>query len=51
MATKWCVEQILAAGCGFINCVPVFIARELYWQKRFEDKKLPIIGDDIKSQV
>jgi len=51
MATKWYVEQILEAGCAFINCVPVFIARELYWQKRFEAKNLPIIGDDIKSQV
>jgi myo-inositol-1-phosphate synthase len=51
MATKWFVEQILEAGCGFVNCIPVFIAREDYWQKRFEDKKLPIIGDDIKSQV
>jgi myo-inositol-1-phosphate synthase len=51
MATKWYVEQILEAGCGFVNCIPVFIAREDYWQKRFEDKNLPIIGDDIKSQV
>ena len=51
MATKWYVEQVLSAGCGLINCIPVFIAREAYWQKRFEDKGLPIIGDDIKSQV
>ncbi|MSQ37163.1 MAG: inositol-3-phosphate synthase [Chloroflexi bacterium] len=50
-ATKWYVEQILEAGCAFINCVPVFIGREPYWQKRFAAKKLPIIGDDIKSQV
>ncbi len=50
-ATKWYVEQILDAGCGFVNCIPVFIAREQYWQKRFEEKGLPIIGDDIKSQV
>jgi len=50
-ATKWYVEQVLEAGCGFINCIPVFIAREKYWQGRFEDKGLPIIGDDIKSQV
>jgi myo-inositol-1-phosphate synthase len=50
-ATKWYVEQALAAGVGFVNCIPVFIAREPYWQKRFEDKNLPIIGDDIKSQV
>jgi len=51
MATKWYVEQVLEAGCGFINCIPVFIAREEYWQKRFQDRGLPIIGDDIKSQV
>jgi myo-inositol-1-phosphate synthase len=50
-ATKWYVEQILDAGCAFINCVPVFIGREPYWQKRFAAKRLPIIGDDIKSQV
>src|SRR3990172_7698103 len=50
-ATKWYVEQILQAGCAFINCIPVFIAREEYWRRRFEEKKLPIIGDDIKSQV
>ena len=51
MATKWYVEQILAAGCGMVNCIPVFIAREAYWQKRFKDHGLPIIGDDIKSQL
>ncbi len=50
-ATKWYIEQILDAGCGFINCIPVFIAKEKYWQKRFTDRGLPIIGDDIKSQV
>ena len=50
-ATKWYVEQALNAGVAFVNCIPVFIAREPYWQKRFEEKKLPIIGDDIKSQV
>ena len=50
-ATKWYVEQVLAAGCAFINCIPVFIAREDYWQQRFKDHNLPIIGDDIKSQV
>jgi len=50
-ATKWYVEQILEAGCGFINCIPVFIAREKYWQDRFKSKGLPVIGDDIKSQV
>jgi myo-inositol-1-phosphate synthase len=50
-ATKWYVEQALTAGVGMVNCIPVFIAREPYWQKRFADKNLPIIGDDIKSQV
>ena len=50
-ATKWYVEQILQAGCAFINCIPVFIAREDYWQKQFSDRGLPIIGDDVKSQV
>jgi myo-inositol-1-phosphate synthase len=50
-ATKWYVEQVLEAGCGFVNCLPVFIAREDYWQKRFKKAGLPIIGDDIKSQV
>lgn len=50
-ATKWYVEQVLEAGCGFVNCIPVFIAREPYWSDRFEAKGLPIIGDDIKSQV
>jgi len=50
-ATKWYVEQILDAGCAMVNCIPVFIAREKYWQQRFESKGLPIIGDDIKSQV
>jgi myo-inositol-1-phosphate synthase len=50
-ATKWYVEQALAAGVGFVNCLPVFIAREDYWDKRFAEAGLPIIGDDIKSQV
>ncbi|MEA2252825.1 MAG: myo-inositol-phosphate synthase [Solirubrobacteraceae bacterium] len=50
-ATKWYVEQILEAGCGFVNCIPVFIAREDYWDKRFKKAGVPIIGDDIKSQV
>jgi len=52
-ATKWYVEQVLAAGCGFINCIPVFIARDQYgyWPRRFREAGLPIIGDDIKSQV
>jgi myo-inositol-1-phosphate synthase len=50
-ATKWYVEQILEAGCGFVNCIPVFIAREDYWNGRFEKAGLPVVGDDIKSQV
>jgi myo-inositol-1-phosphate synthase len=50
-ATKWYTEQVLEAGCAMVNCMPVFIAREPYWQRRFEDKGVPIIGDDIKSQV
>jgi myo-inositol-1-phosphate synthase len=50
-ATKWYVEQILRAGVGFVNCIPVFIAREQYWQDRFKEANLPMIGDDIKSQV
>ncbi len=51
-ATRWYVEQVLQAGCAFVNCIPVFIARnEGYWRKRFEESNLPIIGDDIKSQV
>jgi myo-inositol-1-phosphate synthase len=50
-ATKWYVEQVLEAGCGFVNCIPVFIAREPYWDRRFREARLPIVGDDIKSQV
>jgi len=50
-ATKWYAEQILTAGCAMVNCMPVFIAREPYWQRRFEQAGVPIIGDDIKSQV
>jgi myo-inositol-1-phosphate synthase len=50
-ATKWYVEQVLEAGCGFVNCIPVFIAQEQYWSKRFRKAGLPIVGDDIKSQV
>jgi myo-inositol-1-phosphate synthase len=51
MATKWYVEQVLEAGCAFVNCIPVFIASSDYWARRFEERGLPIIGDDIKSQV
>jgi myo-inositol-1-phosphate synthase len=50
-ATKWYVEQVLEAGCAFVNCIPVFIAREDYWDRRFRQAGLPIVGDDIKSQV
>jgi myo-inositol-1-phosphate synthase len=50
MATKWYVEQILAAGCAFVNCIPVFIASQAYWRRRFKQRGLPLIGDDIKSQ-
>ena len=51
LATKWYVEQVLEAGCAFVNCIPVFIAKEDYWAKRFKKAGLPIVGDDIKSQV
>jgi myo-inositol-1-phosphate synthase len=51
MATKWYVEQVLEAGCGFVNAIPVFIASSEYWGPRFIERGLPIIGDDIKSQV
>jgi myo-inositol-1-phosphate synthase len=51
MATKWYVEQILEAGCAFVNCIPVFIASQPYWRKRFKERGLPIVGDDIKSQL
>ncbi len=51
MATKWYVEQVLEAGCAFVNCIPVFIAREAYWQRRFQERGLPLVGDDVKSQV
>ena len=50
-ATKWYVEQVLQAGCAFVNCIPVFIGREPYWQRRFHEAGVPIVGDDIKSQV
>jgi myo-inositol-1-phosphate synthase len=51
MATKWYVEQVLDAGCALVNCIPVFIASQPYWRKRFKQRGLPIIGDDIKSQL
>jgi myo-inositol-1-phosphate synthase len=51
MATKWYVEQVLEAGVAFVNCIPVFIASQEYWSQRFAERGLPVIGDDIKSQV
>ena len=51
MATKWYTEQILEAGCGMVNAIPVFISSSEYWSERFRQKNLPILGDDIKSQV
>ena len=51
MATKWYVEQVIEAGCAFVNGIPVFIASSEYWGKRFADAGLPILGDDIKSQL
>ena len=50
-ATRWYMEQALAAGCAVVNCIPVFIAKDANWRRRFEEHGLPIIGDDIKSQV
>ncbi|MFN7001774.1 MAG: inositol-3-phosphate synthase, partial [Elioraea tepidiphila] len=50
-ASEYYAEQALAAGCGLINCVPVFIASHPEWSRRFQEKGLPIVGDDIKSQV
>lgn len=51
VATRWYAEQVLAAGCGFVNCIPVFIASDKSWQRKFAERGLPLIGDDIKSQV
>lgn len=51
MATKWYVEQVLDAGCAFVNGIPVFIASQDYWARRFRERNLPVIGDDVKSQV
>jgi myo-inositol-1-phosphate synthase len=50
-ATRFYMEQALEAGCAVVNCIPVFIAREASWRRRFEEQGLPIVGDDIKSQV
>ena len=51
MATKWYIEQVLEAGCAMVNGIPVFIASSDYWAERFRERNLPIVGDDIKSQV
>jgi len=51
MAAKWYIEQALDAGCGVVNAIPVFIASSPYWAPRFKERGLPIIGDDVKSQV
>jgi myo-inositol-1-phosphate synthase len=51
MATEWYVERVLEAGCAFVNCIPVFISSSGHWRRRFEERRLPVIGDDIKSQV
>src|SRR5918994_2901852 len=50
-ATKWYTEQILAAGCAMVNCMPVFISREAYWQRRFEQAGVPNMTEDMKTQV
>ncbi len=50
-ATEWYAERSLEAGCAFVNCIPVFIASKPEWRQKFEARKLPLIGDDIKSQV
>ena len=50
-ATEYYAEQALRAGCAFVNCIPVFIASDPAWAKRFSDAGLPLVGDDIKSQV
>lgn len=50
-AAEWYAEQVLAAGCGLVNCIPVFIASRPEWHRRFAERRLPVIGDDIKSQV
>jgi len=51
IAARWYAEQALAAGCGYVNRIPVFIAKDARWRERFRERGLPLIGDDIKSQV
>ncbi len=50
-ASRYYADQALEAGCGFVNCIPVFLASDPHWRGKFEDRGLPIVGDDIKSQV
>jgi myo-inositol-1-phosphate synthase len=50
-ATRFYAECALEAGCAFVNCIPVFLASDRDWARRFEERGLPIIGDDVKSQV
>ena len=50
-ASRWYAEEALRAGCGFVNCIPVFIAKDAEWRDRFRERGVPLIGDDIKSQV
>jgi myo-inositol-1-phosphate synthase len=50
-ASEWYARRAIEAGCGFVNCIPVFIASNPAWRRRFEEAGLPIVGDDIKSQV
>jgi myo-inositol-1-phosphate synthase len=50
-AARWYAEQALAAGCALVNCIPVFIAKDPGWRRRFEERGLPLVGDDVKSQV
>jgi myo-inositol-1-phosphate synthase len=50
-AVRWYAEQVLNAGCAFVNCMPVFIASDKAWQKKFQDKGLPVAGDDVMSQI
>jgi myo-inositol-1-phosphate synthase len=50
-AARWYAEEALRAGCGYVNCIPVFIAKDPCWRERFRQCRVPLIGDDIKSQV
>jgi myo-inositol-1-phosphate synthase len=51
IASRWYAEQVIAAGCALVNCIPTFIAKDPLWRKRFAERRLPLIGDDVKSQV